>query len=50
VELVLTPIKVVTLCIITAATIPPNCPIHWVGVGIDEDFKCVVTLDTDLKS
>ena len=46
VELVFTSIVIV---IITASTIPTHCSVKWIGVGIDDDIKCVVPIYTDLK-
>ena len=46
VELVFTSIVIVT---VTAATIPTHCSVGWIGVGIDDDVKCVVPMYTDLK-
>lgn len=46
VELVFTSIVIVT---ITAGTIPTHCSVGRIGVGIDDDIKCVVPMYTDLK-
>ena len=46
VELVFASIVIIT---VTAATMPTHCSVGWIGVGIDDDIKCVVPMYTDLK-